>query len=100
LRCGRGSAPDAPGSAEARGVSSRQVTVDGEVGADGDFRPSRVRSSGVASLRGGFGGSGSERRGFFEGVDGAARPSQRPGRLEAGVVTGVGAAAAEAGLGR
>ena len=75
------------------------------MGADGDVRPSSIGSSGVASLRDGFAGSGSERRSFFEMSRRAARLSQRPDRLEAGIVTGVGtgvgtAAAADVDLSR
>lgn len=44
--------------------------------------------------------AGSERRGLFEGVDGAARPSQRADRFEGVVAVCVGVVAAEAGLGR
>lgn len=39
-------------------------------------------------------------RGRFEGVDGGARSSQRPDRFDGGVAVGVGAAAAEPGLGK
>ena len=42
----------------------------------------------------------SETRSLLDGVDGPVRPSQRLDRFEDGVAVGVGAAAAEAGLGR
>ena len=63
---------------------------------------SHAGSGGVVYLSGGFSGSlaGPETRGFFEGVDWAARPSQRPGLFEGGVVVGVGTGGAEAGFGR
>lgn len=59
-------------------------------------------SGGVVYLSGGFVGSlaGFESRGFFDGVDGVARPSQRPDRLEGGVVVGFGTGPAEASFGR
>ena len=44
--------------------------------------------------------AGSETRDLFEGVNGAPRPSQRPDRLEGGVVVGFDAGRAEACLGR
>lgn len=43
--------------------------------------------------------TGFEVRGFFDGVDEGARPSQRD-RFEGGVVVGVGIAAPEFGLGK
>ena len=92
LRCGRASAP----GAEVREASSRQITVEGEVGADGEVCPSLVRSRGLAFLARGL----ADRRRIFEGVEGLAQPSQRPGRLGVGVVIGVAGAAAETGLGR
>jgi hypothetical protein len=68
---------------------------------DGDSRPSRAGDEeGPASFPGGFSAARSESRGLLEGVDGAALPSQRPDRFEAGVVAGVGTSPAGAGLGR
>ena len=62
----------------------------------------RAGSGGVVYLSDGFTSSlaGSETRGLFEGVDGTARPSQRPDRFEGGVVVGFDAGRAEACLGR
>lgn len=60
-----------------------------------------VGSGGVVYLSDGFAASlaESESRGFFDGVDGVARPSQRPGRFNGGVVAWFGVVP-EADLGR
>jgi hypothetical protein len=102
---------DVEGRVEGRADSSGSGVGDGEAERDGDFvgcclgeglRSVRVRSGGVVYLSDGFAVSltGSDSRGFFDGVEGVARPSQRLDRLEGGVVVGVGARVAEAGFGR
>lgn len=70
------------------------------------FMGRRLRSVGVGSggviyPSNGFAASlaKSERRGFFDGVDGVARPSQRPGCFKGGVVVWI-AVAPEADFGR
>jgi hypothetical protein len=64
--------------------------------------PPRFSSSGVVSIsdRSTTLLAGSKTHGLFEGVDGAARPSQRFDRFKGRVVVRVGATIAEAGLGR
>jgi hypothetical protein len=90
--------------------SSASAMVDGEGRAEGGYvvcsvwrsHPPRFGSGGAVSISDGSATSlaGSKTRGLFEGVGGAARPSQRPDRFEGGVAAGVGAAMAEADLGR
>ena len=90
--------------------SSALVMVDGEGRAEGELvlcsvlrsLPPRFGSGGVLSISDGSAASlaGSKTRSLFEGVDGAARPSQRLDCFEGGVAVEVGVAAAEAGLGR
>jgi hypothetical protein len=84
--------------------------VDGERRAEGESvvcsvwrpRPIRFGFGGVVSIsdRSAASLADSKARGLFDGVDGAARRSQRLDRFEGGVAVGVGIPTAEAGLGR
>jgi hypothetical protein len=105
LRRGRVPLAEVRDGTEVSEDSSASSVVDGEGQAEGGSvlcsvwrsRPPRFASGGVVSIPS---LAGSKTRGFFEGVDGAARPSQRFDRFEGGVAVGVGAATAGAGLGR
>lgn len=110
LRCGRIPLSELDGGIESTEESSWLTVVDGEGVTNSDsavspvggkFVPACVGSGGVSFLLEGVvvPSTGLEVRGFFDGVDAGARPSQRD-RFEVGVAAGVGVAIAELGLGR
>jgi hypothetical protein len=90
--------------------SSASAVVDGEGWSESESllcfvwrsRLARFGSGGVVSISEASAASlaSSKTRGLFEGVDGAARPSQRLDIFEGGVAVGVGGATVEAGRGR
>jgi hypothetical protein len=110
LRCGRVGLSKARDGTEVSEDSSASVMVNGEGEVEDESvlcsvsrsRPPRFGFGGVVTISEASAASlaGSKTRGLFEGVDGAARPSQRLERFEGGVAVGVGAATAEAGRGR
>lgn len=110
MRRGRVAVAEVRDGTEVSEDSSASTIVDREGPADGESvvssvwrsRLPRFGSGGVVSISDGSPASlaGSKTRGLFEGVDGAARPSQRLDRFEGGVVVGVGVVTVEVGLGR